>query len=141
MRDNMYSDDYAMRYEYLIRRAHQCGRHGVAGADADIYRRFLTNASIYKTEKEAIENNQPRQWRKSESEMLSDYMVSAGKIAAFIETAIDLVNNEYYNDLNQDQKDRLSQAQGQLLEVNIENITEAIEIAEAVMLEIKLYPK
>ena len=30
----------ALHYEYLIRAVFKCGRYGVAGADADIYRRL-----------------------------------------------------------------------------------------------------
>lgn len=30
----------AMSYEFLLRRVYNCGRHGVKGADADIYRRM-----------------------------------------------------------------------------------------------------
>ena len=33
-------EEYAMSYEYLIRRIFQCGRYGVAGANADEYRRL-----------------------------------------------------------------------------------------------------
>jgi hypothetical protein len=48
----------AMGYEFLIRRVYHCGRHGVKGADADVYRKLekaeinLTNVHLNKTREE-----------------------------------------------------------------------------------------
>lgn len=38
-----HAEDYAMQYEWLICDIYQCGRYGVDAADADRYRRLVTN--------------------------------------------------------------------------------------------------
>ena len=43
----------ALGYEYLIRRAHYCGRYGVHGADADTYRSYEREESRYMSAKAA----------------------------------------------------------------------------------------
>ncbi|MHA4895634.1 hypothetical protein ACXZ1K_12845 [Pedobacter sp. PWIIR3] len=82
--NNKFSDDNAMSYEYLIRRAHQCGRYGVAGADADTYRSLVRNASTYYSEMEAIKNKTERKWLRNEQEMLADYMRSCGELKGYM---------------------------------------------------------
>lgn len=40
-------DDFAMLYEAIVRRANRnCSRYGVAGADADIYRRMQSEFAL-----------------------------------------------------------------------------------------------
>lgn len=136
-----FSDDNAMKYEYLIRRAYQCGRHGVAGADADTYRRLLRNASIYYSEKEAIKNNTERLWNKSETEMFADYMLACGEIKAYIFTAIGQVKRKYEDQLTDDQYNKLEDIEVSISKPDLEKITNGIVRAEAVFLELGLYPK
>lgn len=38
----------AMEYEYVMRRIYNCGRDDKKGANADIFRRFMRNASTYR---------------------------------------------------------------------------------------------
>ena len=40
------AEEMALEYEYLIRAAFNCGRCGVAGANADIYRGLEREASL-----------------------------------------------------------------------------------------------
>lgn len=139
--NNKFSDDNAMSYEYLIRRAHQCGRYGVAGADADTYRRLLRNASMYYSEMEAIKNKTERKWLKDQQEMLADYMRSSGEVKGYINTAIDKVKKEYYNELTDEQYNELEEVEVLLITVDLQKITEAIIRAERVFLDLKLFPK
>lgn len=134
-------DDNAMNYEYLIRRAHQCGRHGVAGADADTFRRLQRLAYTYIEEKKAIETKGERKWRKSEEEMLTEYMISAGEVSAYIKTATQIVKKNYYDKLTDDQYNELEDIEVSLIKPDIEIINEAVKRAEKVMLDIGLYPK
>lgn len=73
------SEDKAMQYEALIRAAHREGnrivsRYGVAGADADVYRRL---------DRVACEPNDPFKQG-----------LYIGRIAAYIETALEKVKKE-----------------------------------------------
>ena len=139
--NNKFSDDNAMSYEYLIRRAHQCGRYGVAGADADTYRRFLRNASTYYSEMEAIKNKTERKWLKSEQDMLADYMRSCGEVKGYISTAIEKVKKDYDNELTDEQYNELEEIGVLLISADIQKITEALVRTEKVFLDLKLYPK
>lgn len=139
--DKYCSGDYAKNYEWLIRRAHQCGRSGVAGADTDTYRRFLRSATLYKKEKEAIDSNKPSHWSKSEQEVFADYMKCAGEISAYIRTSIDIVKRKFDKELTDKQFDELERAELLLHNPTLELIGKSIDIAEKVMLELKLFPK
>ena len=77
------SEDKAMQYEALIRAAHRegnrtVGRYGVAGADADIYRRL---------DRVACEPNDPY-----------EQGLCMGRTAAYIETALEKVKKEHSSD-------------------------------------------
>ena len=135
------SDEYAMQYEYLIRRAHQCGRHGVAGADADTYRRLLRNASMYFSEKEAIENKTERIWNMSEEEMLYDYLTACGEIKGYLFTAIENVKRCYEKTITDKQYNELENVEVLISKPNIENLNEALERLQVVMIEMKLFPQ
>lgn len=139
--DNVFSDNNAMNYEYLIRRAHHCGRHGVAGANADIYRRLIGNASTYYSEMDAIKNKGERKWLESEQKMLSAYMLSCGEIKGYINTAIERVKKKYDNELTDEQYTELENVEILLSEPNILKITEAIVRSEKVFLDLGLFPK
>ena len=69
----------ALHYEYLIRAVFKCGRYGVAGADADIYRRL-----------ERVSWGEP-----SEGVDLFELGVSVGEVAAHIENALERVKEKY----------------------------------------------
>ncbi len=69
----------ALHYEYLIRAAFKCGRYGVAGADADIYRR-LERVS----------------WREPSGGVDPFKLgVRVGGVAAHIENALESVKKKY----------------------------------------------
>jgi len=138
---NKFSDDNAVSYEYLIRRAHQCGRYGVAGADADTYRRLLRNASTYYSKIEAIKNKTERKWLKSEQDMLADYVRSCGEVKGYINTAIEKVKKDYNNKLTDEQCNELEEIGVLLISADIQKITEALVRTEKVFLDLKLYPK
>lgn len=133
--------DNAMQYEYLIRRAHQCGRHGVTGADADTYRRFERLSYSYFQHEKAIKEKSERLSTKNIEDMLADYLISAGEISAYIKTAVYLVMKKYDAKLNDEQNNELEDIGVLLITPNIEKVNQAIERAEKVMLEIGLFPQ
>jgi hypothetical protein len=140
-KENKFSDDNAMNYEYLIRRAHQCGRYGVAGADADTYRRLIRNASTYYSEMDAIKNKTERKWRKSETEMLSDYLLSCGEVKGYIMTAIDKVKKNLEAKISDEQYNELEDVGVLLIKPDLGKLTEALIRSEKVFMELQLFPK
>ena len=130
-----------MNYEYLIRRAYQCGRNGADGTNADIFRKFERAASHYFTEKKAIENKTERKWLGSEDELFDNYMQGAGEIGYYMESAISLVKNKYSEKLNKEQSKELDNIKALLITHDFDKIIEAIERGEKVMLDIGLYPQ
>lgn len=141
MDEKLFSDDNAMSYEYLIRRVHQCGRHGVAGADADTYRHFLRSAGMYYNTKKAIANNTERLWNQSEEKLLLDYMTKAGEITGYIRTALQKAMSKYETNFTDEQYQELEDVNSLLSKPSISIINEVIERADKVILAIGLYPK
>ncbi len=120
----------ALTYEYLIRRAHQCARYGAAGADADTFRNFeKLSSSVAASGSDG-------------SKKYNEYMFSAGKVCAYLKTAITFVLNTYESKLSNDQKTELEDVELLLSYPPTEaKIFEAIGRAEAVMLAIGLFPQ
>lgn len=129
-------DEFAMSYEYLIRRAHQCGRHGVAGANADNYRRLQRSFAEYNAEK----TGQPKFTLKKSEDIISDYMRNCGEIASYILTAVDKVRRDYKEKLTQQQDGELEEVEISLITPDIEKIQKAIKSAEKTMIDFGLYP-
>lgn len=131
----------AMTYEYLIRRAYQCGRYGVSGADADIYRAYERKEIIYRKDKEAIENGTPRIRTGSIDDLAHEAGIASGEIATHLESAIEKVLKDYDNQFNQNQKDILQDCIDKLLSPTKDNIEDAIQRATDVMVEMKIFPQ
>ena len=130
----------AMNYEHFIRRAYNCGRYGVEGANADIYRRLERKSAVYKQALNEIENNKPRSWNQDIKDICFDYGVAAGEVAAFISDAIHKVESDYDNQLTDEQKGILEDCKSSLVSPTIENIKETLETSDQVMKDLGLYP-
>lgn len=137
----MSRDSLAMRYEYLMRRAFQCGRHGVAGANADIFRRLNHAEELYRTEKENERNGRPKQWLKSSDELYYEYASICGEVAAYIDTAIRKVLMDYAYKLNEEQKQILNACRTKLSHPSYETIENVLDTSEKIMVELKLFPQ
>ena len=78
----------AMNYENLIRRVNQCGRHGVKGADADIYRK-MERAEMHLTD---------IYWNKTKEEKEHDYRIAFAEVSRYTSKAIkDGIDQVEYN--------------------------------------------
>jgi hypothetical protein len=119
-------EDNAMDYEILIRKAFNCGRHGVYGADADIYRRYERNQLMYETNLNEIKNNKPRSWGQPIEEMAYLAGLGAGKVSSNIKNAVGYVKREYKERLTSDKYDELDENTDLLHEPSFKNIGEAI---------------
>ena len=131
----------ALHYEYLIRRAHQCGRYGVKGANADVFRGLERAEVLYRTEKENQEKGKSKQWNKTLEELAFDYGKKSGEVSAYINTAIKKVLNDYENKLTDEQKEELENCEIELIDSNISKIENVIEKAQEIMIKIELFPK
>ena len=131
----------AMNYEYLIRRAFQCGRFGVAGANADIFRSLERSYGLYTREKELKAAAKPKEWNKSIEELALEYGRKSGEVAAFLDSAISKVLHDYENRLSPEQKEELNQCLSDLFEPSFDDILHVIERSEKVMLELGIYPR
>lgn len=130
-------EEYALSYEYLLRRAHKCGRHGAAGVNADVYRRFEKSLAEYKE----VKTGKPRITNKSLEEAFGDYMLCCGQVSAYILTAIDKVRRDYKDLLSKKQDSELEEVESFLFKPDIEMIEKSIENAQEIMIEIGLYPE
>jgi len=129
-------DEFAMSYEYLLRRAHKCGRYGVAGANADIYRGFERAFAEYKE----VKSGKPKFTTKTLDEVLSNYMLRCGEVSAYILTAVDKVRRECKQQLTKKQDSKLEEVEILLISPDIIKIEKSIKKAQETMIEIGLYP-
>lgn len=126
-----------MSYEYLIRRANKCGRYGVAGANADIYRRFENAYAQYKE----VKSGKPKFTTKSLEETTSEYMMKCGEVSAYILTAVDKVRRDYREKITKKQDSELEKIEIMLISPDIEKIQKSIKKAQDTMIEMGLYPQ
>lgn len=130
----------ALEYEYLIRRAHHCGRYSVEGANADEYRALERSSGLYTTTLNEIENNLPRTWNADIKDLAFNYGKNAGEVSTFIRIAIGKVQSDLENQLTQEQQDELENCKADLNEPTIDQIDGVIERAQEIMIEHGLYP-
>ncbi len=130
-------DEFAMSYEYIIRRANKCGRYGVAGANADIYRGFERAYAEF----QEVKSGQPRFTTKSLEQTISNYMCRCGEISGYILTAVDKVRRDYQEKITKKQDRELQNIEVLLISPDIEKIKNSIKKAENIMIEIGLYPQ
>ena len=124
MLDDDYNDDNAMTYEFFIRKAHHCGRHGMAGADADTFRRLLRLSANYNEKKTELS--------------LRDYIAQAGEVTGYIKTAIQLIMSKAT--LTDEQFEELEQVLLLLHSPDLNKINKAVAKADEVFSAIGLQP-
>jgi predicted DNA-binding protein len=131
----------ALNYEYLIRRCHQVGRYGVAGADADTFREFERSYILVTSEKDLAAKGQPKQWNKTIEELNIDYATNAGKVSAYINTAIEKAMKDYEDKLSDEQYEVLEQCKIQLISPTYDKICNVIKQAEETLVAIGVFPQ
>jgi len=110
-----------LKYEHLLRKAHQCPLDGVIGANASWFRSLLRQES---------------QSKDSYDSFLS-YTFYLGQVTAFILTAVSIIQSSHY--LTEDQRKQISKAEGLLCHpTNVERICEAINLADEVVTDLGL---
>ena len=117
-------EPYAMKYEYLIRKAFKCGRHGVRGADADIFRGYEGRQAEYERGENKIESYEAGR--------------KAGAVAAHLQNAISHVKKKHESSLTQEQYETLDNLGSQLYEPNLKNVQEVIDGTHEVFTQLGL---
>lgn len=129
---------YAMDYEYLIRKAFQCGRHGASGANADIYRRYESKQALYRQALIEIERNEPRTWLQDLNEMAYELGIAAGQVVTYMEVAIYRVKKNFENQLTDEQTEELESCESLLLDPSRENMEAAIDKVHHIFSDLNL---
>ena len=129
---------YAIDYEYLIRKAFQCGRHGAPGANTDIYRRYERNQDLYSQALIEIERDKPRTWLQDLNEMAYELGVAAGQVVIYIEMAIYRVKKDFENQLTDEQTEQLESCGSLLFDPSRENIEAAIDKVHHIFSDLNL---
>jgi hypothetical protein len=123
-------NESALNYEYLIRRAFQCGRYGVPGANADVFRAL---------ERSFVLNRDNNDVNQSE-ELLFNYAFDCGEVATYMITAIEKFANDFEANLTPEQNEEIEDLISLLNNSRIEQIEQAIERAQALMITHGRYP-
>lgn len=135
----MSSDVLAMRYETFIRNVYQCGRHGVEGANADIFRKLNYAENLLRMTKEKQINRHPRLSTKSLEELEYDYNCSCGEVAMHLDNAIRKVGSDYAHILRPEQKQILKECRESLSNPSYDIIENVLDKGGKLILE--LLPK
>lgn len=129
-----------MSYEYLIRRAHNCGRYGVEGANADIFRTLERECSLHATALNEIENNLPRTWGEDVKVLESNSRNSTAEVAYHIVNAIWKAQDRLDSRLTDEEQRVFEDCKIELNTPTLEKINEVIKKAEEIMMKHGLYP-
>jgi hypothetical protein len=124
-------NDLAMQYEWLIRRAFQVSRFGVTGANTDTYRALEQSFISFRDNKNPNEKD----------ELLFNYAFQCGKVAGYITGAIERFANDFESTLNEEQNQEIDHIEMLLINSRIEQIEEAIQRAEALMIALGRSPQ
>lgn len=116
-----------MSYEFLIRRAHNCGRYGVKGANADIYRELERDSSLYATALNEIENNLPRTWGENVKDIANRCQKNSENVADHIFFAIKKVQSNLNSSLTEEDQEVFEQCKSELNRPTFEKINAVIE--------------
>lgn len=130
----------AMSYEHLIRRIYQVGRFGNSDANADIYRKLERAERTYTLEEENIKNKKPRISNKSIDDLAYEYRVQCRKIWSIVVTAIHKGIGENKGEFTSDEVKEMESTLIEPKVVTKEHIDKAIETAERIYVNHKIYP-
>lgn len=114
-------NEEAMRYEYIIRAAHNVGRYGIPAANQDLYSGL--ESSFIKQR----DNND----NQKDNELQFNYGFHCGEVAASIDQALWQFEKDYKDRIIQIDKDDLAAIRDLLNKGKIEQISESIEIIKS----------
>ena len=115
------AEEKALEYEYLIRAVFKCDRRGVAGANADTYRRLESEVALVNSGK----GNQ------------FELGLAMGRVVAYIENALKKVQKEH--SANKEFTAKIDDCLSLLWEPTMQKIDECIDKAWAAFKSIGIY--
>lgn len=115
-------DELALRYEYLIRLAHQVGRLGIPAAHADSYRGLERN----------FVNQRDNANPESANDLLFKYAFMCGEIVTNLMNAMWAFEREFENQFSDEDRVELDAIEHLLIYAKMEQIDESIERLEFV---------
>lgn len=121
----------ALSYEYLIRRAFQCGRYGVPGANADTYR------ALERSYVDSRDNVDPNR----NNELLVKYAFYCGEVSTYINVAVEKFAKDFETQFTPAQNQEIEDIISLLHQATILEIEDAIERAEVLMVEYGRHPQ
>jgi len=95
----------ALAYECLIRTAHQCGKFGVKGADADLYNKLEAVDELLRKEIEHIRKS--KRWNMKIVYLTFEHQQISSEVATHIIIAIENVLSTYDEILTYQYKEKL----------------------------------
>lgn len=120
----------ALDYEHLVRRAFKCGRYGVSGANADVFRSLERNFVLNKNNVDSSKTE----------EMLFKYSFSCGEVATYIKTAVEKFGKDYEDQFTPEENQEIEDLISLLNRAKMEQIEEVIDRAQKLMITYGLYP-
>jgi hypothetical protein len=123
-------NETALNYEYLIRRAFQCGRYGVPGANADTFRALERSFVICR------DNTDPAH----HDELLIKYAFDCGEVSTYINVAVEKFAKDFEPRFTVAENQEIEDIITLLIDSTIVEIEEAIQRAEILMIAYGRYP-
>lgn len=120
----------AMIFEILIRAAFKCGRYGVPGADADIYRNF--QHACYEYERLEKYSGERR------TEIIFTYAKYIGIVTTHIGYAIDKILKDYRDQITPEQENTLKGIDFLILNPSRVNIEEYFRVIDPILEELHI---
>lgn len=130
-----------IEYEYLIRKAFNCGKNEIESANADLYREFERVQRTYEITKEEIEKKSPRSWNQSIEDIEYDLRKNCIKISRNIDSAIEEINKKLKYKLSDSDKKTLDKCSSELSFrklPNIKTIEKVISQVDNIMLKYEM---
>lgn len=130
-------DMMPFKYEFLIRRVHQCDKCDIPGADAEKYWKMECAYLGYK--KCACGQGNPEAGNLAEAAGVYAYWL--GTIAAYVLTAITEVLKNHRDKLCAGQLDELEECRSLLQYPNHDHIEQCVNRTEKILRELDIYPQ
>lgn len=123
--------ELALQFEYLMCRAFQCRKHEVAGANTGTFR------TLEKTHVTFRDNKDPNK----KDELLQKYAFDCGRVAAYINSALQKFIKDFDSQLTDQQNEELDNVSLLLQYSTIDKIEKAIEKFNNIMIQHEVQPQ
>jgi tetratricopeptide (TPR) repeat protein len=113
-------NEMALRYEYVIRAAHQVGRLDILAAHADAFRALEINFTINRDNNDAAKSNKT----------LFEYAYMCGEISTNLQNALDAFEKNIGKELDDNDRDMMNDIDNLLIYTEMKELDQAVELFE-----------